>query len=287
MTSPAQPSRDSIVDSHHHFWDVAKFSYAWIPPEDHILNRNYLPQDMLPLLQSTGVNQTVVVEAAQNSLEEADFLLGLAETNPSVTGVVAWVDLVNPEVGQVLDRLVAHPKLRGIRHGVEFETNDEWLLRRDVLRGLREVAQRGLTYDLLIRPRHLKIIPALVREVPHLRMVVDHIAKPPIASGEMEPWATDIATVAVIPGIYCKVSGMVTEADLANWTVGNLRPYVQHVVKVFGFDRIMWGSDWPVCLRAASYKRVLEAALEAVGPMTPEQRAAFLGGNATTFYGLG
>ena len=285
MTAQASSPGDGIVDSHHHFWDLSRFDYPWMKSAMDVLRRNYLPQDMIPLHQRNGVSQTVLVQA-HPSVEEAEWLLELADANPFIGGVVAWVDLTSPDVGQMLDKLAPHPKLKGIRAVVQDEPDDDWLIRKDALRGLREVARHTLTYDVLVHPRHLKSVPVFAREVPTLRMVVDHIAKPLIADRQMEPWATDISAVASIPGIYCKISGMVTEADHANWKVDDLKPYVQHVVEGFGFDRIMFGSDWPVCLLAASYDQVLQAALDAIGPMTPEQRAKFLSGNARAFYRL-
>ena len=283
VTKPS--SGDIVVDSHHHFWDVGKLDYPWMPPGENVLRRNYLPQDLAPLLERNEVSRTVVVQAS-HSLEEANFLLDLAEANDLVAGVVAWVDLRSPNVGSVLDELGRRPKLVGIRHQVHDEADESWLTGAEVIRGLKELEQRELTYDLLLRPPHLKYVPRLVEEVPALRMVVDHIAKPLIAQGVMEPWASDIAAVAAIPGIYCKVSGMVTEADHARWSADELRPYVSHVIERFGFDRLMWGSDWPVCLLAATYDQVLRVALDAVGPVSDEERAKLMGRNAIDFYRL-
>ena len=259
------------------------FDYEWMPPPPNVLLRSYLPEDLKPLLRATGVDRTIVVQA-HKSVAEANFLLDLAEANDFVAGVVAWVDLTKPNVGNVLDELIKRPKLVGIRHQVEDDPDDEWLIRDDSIRGLREVAARGLAYDVLVKPRHLKYVPALAEKIPDLRMVVDHIAKPFIVDSVMEPWATDIAAVAEIPGVYCKLSGMVTEADHATWRVEDLKPYVAHVVDSFGVDRLMWGSDWPVCLLAASYEQVLAAAQEAIGPMSDSDREKLLGGNAKSFY---
>ena len=274
-----------IVDSHHHFWDLGRLDYSWMPPGDRVLARNYLPSDLAPRLERSGVSATALVQAT-HSPEEAGFLLDLAESTDFVAGVVAWVDLTSPDVGETLDQLQRRPRLVGVRHQVHDEPDDAWLARSDVVRGLKELARRGLAYDLLLRPQHLKYVPPLVEQVPDLRLVVDHIAKPLIASGTMEPWATDLAAVAAIPGVYCKLSGMVTEADHSDWSVDDLEPYVAHVVDQFGFDRLMWGSDWPVCLLAAGYDQVLRAAVEAVGPMSDEQRAGLMGRNAVEFYRL-
>ena len=274
-----------IVDSHHHFWDLERFEYGWIPPAPSVLRRNYLPEDLAPVLDRNGVTNTVLVQAHQ-SVQEARFLLDLAEANEFVAGVVAWVDLTSPEVGDTLDELRQRDKLVGIRHQVEGDPDDAWLTRDAAVRGLKEVADRGLAYDVLVKPRHLKYVPGLAERVPNLRMVVDHIAKPLIREGAMEPWASDIAEVASIPGVYCKVSGMVTEADHTRWSVEDLKPYMSHIVERFGLDRLMWGSDWPVCLLASSYDGVLQAALEAVGPLSDKDRAKLFGRNAVEFYRL-
>ncbi len=279
---PTAPPR---TDSHHHLWDLSQLDYGWMPPGDSVIKRDYLPHDLEPLLKRNGISATVLVQAHE-SVEEADWLLDLFAANEFIAGVVAWVDLTSPDVGQVLDRLMARGGLVGIRHGAEHDPDQEWLTRDASIRGLREVAARGLAYDVLTRPHQLSQVPPLAEKVPGLRMVVDHISKPPIATGEIEPWAADIAKVAAIPGVYCKVSGMVTEADHANWKPNDLKPYVAHVLDVFGPGRVMFGSDWPVCLLAAEYDDVLAAALEAAGTLSPEDTARLLGGNAIDFYGL-
>ena len=276
---------DVTVDSHHHFWDLAKFHYDWMPPGDSALTRNFLPDDIRPLLESNGIDRTVLIQAHE-SIEEARWFLELADSNDFIAGVVVWVDLVDPDVGHVLDELMKQPKLVGVRHGVEHDADQAWLTRDASIRGLKELAARGIRYDLLTRPHQLEYVPAIAEKIPDLKMVVDHISKPPIASGEMEPWATDIASVAAIPGIYCKVSGMVTEADRSNWKPDDLKPYVRHVIDIFGFDRLMFGSDWPACLLASSYDDVVGAALEAVGELSAGDRAKLMGRNTIEFYGL-
>ena len=273
------------VDSHHHFWDLTRLDYPWMPPGASVVRRNYLPPDLEPLIEAAGIRKTVLVQAHQ-SLEEANFLLDIAQATDFVAGIVAWVDVRSPRVGADLDRLMSRDGLVGIRHQVEDDPDDDWLIGEETIRGLREIASRGLAYDMLVKPRHMKHVPTVADTIPELRMVIDHIAKPLIADHVIEPWAGDIAAIAQIPGVYCKVSGMVTEADHAGWTVNDLRPYVAHVREQFGVNRLMFGSDWPVCLLAASYDRVFEAALEALGPVTDSERAGFLGGNATRFYRL-
>jgi L-fuconolactonase len=212
--------------------------------------------------------------------------LQLAEANAFVLGVVAWVDLKDAGLPRVLDELQKHPKFKGVRHQVHDEPDVRWLLREDVTAGLRELARRDIPYDLLLRPVHLPLIPELAEQVPGLRMVIDHIAKPPIASGKLDGWAEDMRVAASVPGLCCKLSGMITEADHTSWTADDLRPYVQHVLSLFGPERLMFGSDWPVCRLAGSWKRVLAAFTQAIGAQTMATREHLLGGTAARFYGV-
>ncbi|MGD8486559.1 MAG: amidohydrolase family protein, partial [Chloroflexota bacterium] len=200
-----------------------------------------------------------------------------------------WVDLTSPSVGETIDRLRARPDgrwLKGIRHQVHDEDDPDWLLRPDVQRGLRAVGDAGLVYDLLIRPRELPATLELVAGLPGIRFVVDHIAKPPIAGGELEPWAGHMRRLAEHPGVTVKVSGMVTEADWESWSVEDLHPYVERLLEWFGPARLMLGSDWPVCTLAASYEEVHEAAVDLMADLSDEERAAVFGATATTVYGL-
>ncbi len=273
------------VDSHHHFWDISKLEYPWMPPGPSIVRRNYLPQDLKPLIDEAGIHKTILVQA-QQSLEEAHFLLDIAESNHFVAGVVAWADIRSPGLADDLDALMKRDNLVGVRHQIEDDPDDDWLIRGSTIRGLTEIAARGLAYDMLVRPRHMEHVPAVADKVPGLRIVIDHIAKPLIAQGIVQPWDSLMKEIADIPGVHCKISGMVTEADHSNWTVADLTPYVAHVRDVFGMERLMFGSDWPVCLFAASYKQVVDAAIETIGPLTDDERAGFMGGNATRFYKL-
>ena len=285
MTTQSMPG--PTIDSHQHFWDIERLEYPWMPPGDNVLRRNYLPEDLAPLLKRALVSKTIVVQA-QQTMAETEFLFEIADANDFVAGVVPWVDLTDPMVGKTLDKLGRNKKFVGVRHQVHDEPNDRWLLRPDVLRGLSELAERGIAYDLLLRPRHLEYVPRLADRVPDLRMVVDHIAKPLIAEGALAGWADEIADVAAIPTVYCKISGLVTEADHNNWKPSDLRQYVSHVIDVFGWDRIMWGSDWPVCLLAVpNYDEVKHATMEAIGDCTHEQWMKLMGRNAMDFYRLG
>ena len=220
------------------------------------------------------------------TMAEADLLFDLAAGAESIAGVVAWVDLTDEHVGATLDLMQKNPKFVGVRHQVHDEPDERWLLRDDVVRGLRELARRDIAYDLLLRPPHLKHILELADRVPDLRMVVDHIAKPEIADGRVEPWADDIARVGEIPGMHCKVSGVATEANPGTWQ-SEIVPYVAHVIECFGFDRLMWGSDWPVCLLVDGYEAIKDGAVAAVGDIPPDDYAKLMGGTAARFYRLG
>ncbi len=278
---------DSVptIDSHQHFWDIDRLTYPWMPEGDNVLRRSYLPEDLAPHLERAGISKTVVVQA-QMTMAEADLLFDLAASAESIAGVVAWVDLTDANVGVTLDRMQKNPKFVGVRHQVHDEPDERWLLQDDVVRGLRELARREIAYDLLLRPPHLKHILELADRVPDLYMVVDHIAKPEIADGRVEPWADDIARVGEIPGMHCKVSGMATEANPDTWQ-SEIVPYVAHVIECFGFDRLMWGSDWPVCLLVDGYEAIKDGAVSAVGDIALDDYAKLMGGTAVRFYRLG
>ncbi len=273
------------IDAHQHFWDLGLLEYGWMPPGEGVLRRNYFPEDLRSVLQENRFDGSVVVQA-NTTMAETYWLLELAAANAFVKGVVAWVDLTDAGLPRVLDDLQKHPKFKGVRHPVHDEPDAAWLLRSEVLRGLKELARRDIPYDLLLRPIHLPLMPQLADAVPGMRMVIDHIAKPLIAQREMENWADDIAAAAKVPGMHCKLSGMITEADHGKWTSQDLRPYVQHVLQCFGASRLMFGSDWPVCKLAGSWKQVLAAFTQALGAQSQETRDPILGDVAIGFYGL-
>jgi L-fuconolactonase len=272
------------IDSHQHFLDLSQFDYNWIPAPSS-LQRDFLPPDFGPILERNHFDGSVAVQATTDP-REAEWLLRLASEYPFILGVVAWVDLTDPACGHTLDTLQKHPRLAGIRHPVHDEVDDRWLLRPDVINGLRELERRRLPFDLLLRPYHLPLIPEFVAQVPDLPLVIDHMAKPLIARGHMDPWASDIARAAEIPHMHVKISGLITEADHEHWNAKQLQPYVSHVWNVFGPERCMFGSDWPVCLLAGIWKEVLAATTQALGPIPQEVRAGFMGDNAARFYRL-
>jgi L-fuconolactonase len=274
-----------MVDSHQHFWQVGRFDYPWMSPELGLLYRDFLPSQLEPILQQCGVAKTVLVQAS-NNLAETHWLLSLADSYPFIAGVVGWVDLTDAGMERELEVLTANPKFKGVRHLVESEPAEDWLVQPSVLRGLRALASYGVSYDLLVHTRHLKHARTIAESCPELHLVIDHMAKPPIKSGEIKEWAQEIKAVAVYTNVYCKLSGLVTEANLTSWRQEDLRPFVERALEYFGPSRMMFGSDWPVCLLAASYDQVLESFhLLLAGLSKTEQKAVF-GENATEFYRL-
>jgi len=272
-----------IVDSHQHFWQVGRFDYPWMSPEVEVLCRDYLPLALASVLNRNGVDKTIVVQAS-NSVAETRWLLDLAGQNSFIGGVVGWVDLKSDEVARQLDEFTTHPKFKGVRHLVESEPADDWLTQKGVIRGLHELSSRGLSYDLLVHPRHLKHARTVVEKCPELRFVIDHLAKPPIASGEIEEWAHELKTLAAFPNVSCKLSGLVTEANWMNWSVEDLRPYVETALEYFGPTRTMFGSDWPVCLLAATYDRVRESFEMLLAGLDDKDRRRVFSENAIEFY---
>jgi L-fuconolactonase len=278
----------TTVDAHHHFWDPATADYPWLTDDLAPIRRAFGPTDLAPLLRESRIDQTVVVQTRSSHDETRDFL-ATAAAHPFIAGVVGWVDLTEPSVGDDLTALRAGPggdRLVGIRHQVQDEPDPEWLGRADVRRGLGEVASAGLAYDLLVRTRELPAAIDAAAALPGLRFVLDHAAKPPIASRVREPWTTLIRRLALLENVSCKLSGLVTEADWATWKPDHLRPYVETVLEAFGPARVMFGSDWPVCLLAASYERVVETATELTRELTATERARVFGGTAIETYEL-
>ena len=274
-----------LIDSHQHFWQVGHFDYPWMKPNVEVLYRDYLPPQLEPTLKDCGVASTVLVQAS-NSLAETYWLLSLAEHYPFISGVVGWIDLTDPEMEQQLEVLTANVKFKGVRHLVESEPEDDWLARPRVLQGLRVLEKHRVSYDLLVHTRHLKYVKTVVDACPNLPLVIDHMAKPSIASREITEWAKELNQVAAYPNVSCKLSGLVTEANHASWTTEDLRPYVDTALNFFTPERMMFGSDWPVCLLASSYKRVLESFQSLLGELSQDDRDRIFGGNAAEFYRL-
>jgi L-fuconolactonase len=271
------------IDAHQHFWDIDRFEYTWMPAGPSVLRQTFLPDRLARILTRNRFEGSVLVQA-NTLLAETRWLLDLAEANEFIRAVVGWVDLTDPQLGAALDELQKRPKFKGVRHPVQDEADDNWLLRPDVLAGLTELSRRGLPYDLLLRPRHLPLVPQIAERVPGLRMAIDHIAKPAIAGQVMEPWARDMEEAAKLPQVYCKLSGMITEAVWPSGKAEQLRPYVSHVMRIFGPDRLMFGSDWPVCMLAGIWKEALAAFTQSIGVQPIEIREKLLGETAQKFY---
>jgi L-fuconolactonase len=273
-----------FVDSHQHFWQVDKFDYPWMEPHDPVLYQDYLPEQLKPILHENHVSRTVLVQAS-NSLEETEWLLKLAASTTFVYGVVGWVDLKDPHVDDQLKNFKANKRFKGVRHLVESETKDDWLIQPEVLHGLSRVEKYGLSYDLLVHTRHLKYVPKIVEKCPDLDLVIDHMAKPNIENGELDEWAKALKPVAAHKNIYCKMSGLVTEAG-AGWVTGQLQPYVDYALELFGPERLMFGSDYPVCLKVATYEEVLEAFKGLLDYLDDAEIKRIFRENAADFYRL-
>jgi L-fuconolactonase len=272
------------LDSHQHFWAYHSGEYPWIPAGS-LLQRDWLPHDLAPLLARCGIGGSVAVQARQ-TLEESRWLLDLAGQSSIIKAVVGWVDLRSEALPAQLDEYACHSKFRGVRHVVQDEADPDFMLGKDFQRGIDRLADYGLAYDILIFPHQLPAAISLVRSFPAQRFVLDHLAKPSIQAGILEPWLGLIRELAREPNVWCKVSGMVTEADHASWRPEEFRPYLDAVFEAFGAGRLMYGSDWPVCLLAAEYERVFGIAAEYAAFLDEKDRAAFFGGNAAEFYGI-
>src|SRR5579885_782023 len=239
------------IDAHQHFWNYDPRRDTWITPEMAAIRRDFLPEDLEPELRANGMDTTIAVQAAQTE-DETRFLLALAESSSAIACVVGWVDLRAKNLRERLEHLSRFPKLRGFRHVVQAEPDARFLLREDFLRGVRMLGDFGLTYDVLIYPRQLEAALEFARRLPAQKLVVDHLAKPEIRSRAIREWAARMRQLAAMPHVFCKVSGMVTEADWKEWRTEDFRPYLDVVFECFGAERLMFGSDWPVCLVAES-----------------------------------
>jgi L-fuconolactonase len=270
------------IDSHQHFWRYSPATHGWIDDGMAVLKRDFLPQDLSPLLAARNYLGCVAVQA-QLSVDETSWLLDLADQHPFILGVVGWVDLTAPDVARVLAPLAKRRKLRGIRHVVQAEP-DDFMLRPDFQRGIAALAPLGLTYDILVYHRQLPAALSLVERFPEQKFVVDHLAKPDIKAAVREPWATNMRALARHPNVFCKLSGMVTEADWRAWKPEDLGFYLNVALESFGPERLMIGSDWPVCSLAGSYDRVMAVVEHFVSPLAAAE--AILGGTAAKFYGL-
>ncbi len=275
------------IDAHQHFWNPARGDYGWMPDDDPILSRPYGPADLAPHLTAGSISGTILVQAAP-TVDETEYMLGLADATGFVKGVVGWIDFERPADRDTLRRLARHPKFKGIRPMIQDIPDEGWMLREDVQWGFRAAADLGLAFDMLALPRHLSPVLTILKRHADLRVVLDHGLKPQIAhhgAATFTQWADGMARIAGETTAFCKLSGLITEAD-AVWTPEDLRPYTDHLLAIFGADRIMWGSDWPVCRLRGTYEDWLAAALTLTDDLAPAARARIFGGTAAEFYGL-
>lgn len=279
----------TIIDAHHHLWRLnqpAPFNYAWLnAPQLAPIRRDYLPEHLGPLLRAVGVDRSIVVQT-QHNLAENRWALELADRHSFIAGVVGWVDLADADCERQLLEFKSHPKFVGVRHVTQNEPDDDFIVRPEVLRGLKVLQNHTVPFDLLFYVKHLRHVPALARQLPDLPMVIDHLAKPHIKDRLIDDWLPCFKAAAGFPNLYCKLSGMVTEADWQRWTAADLKPYVQTALEFFGPERLMFGSDWPVCELAGAYEQVFDALNDSLGPLSADERASIFGGAATRFYGL-
>lgn len=273
------------IDSHHHFWKYSPAEYPWIGDSMAALRRDFLPEHLRQEIAHTGIDGVISVQARQ-TLAETDWLLSLAEEHDFIKAVVGWVPLADAGIRAVLEKFAARPKLRAVRHVVQDEPDDRFILGGDFNRGVALLREFGLVYDILIFERHLSAAIEFVDRHPRQIFVLDHIAKPRIRDGAIEPWRRHITELAKRTNVFCKVSGMVTEADWRQWDEKQLRPYWDAVLAAFGPKRLMFGTDWPVCLAAATYTRWVEVVTNFAAQLSADEKAWLFGKTAAAAYGL-
>src|ERR1700730_1127968 len=273
------------IDSHQHFWRYDTARDAWITDSMAVLKRDFLPEHLAAELAANGFDASIAVQADQSE-NETMFLLDLAEKNERVAGVVGWVDLLSPQLAENLEYFAHFSKLRGFRHIAQAEPDDRFLVREDFLKAVAQLRPFGFTYDILIYPKQLPAAMELVGRLPEQRFVIDHLAKPQIKAGKTAPWAAQMREIAQNRNVFCKISGLVTEGDWKHWKPDDFKPYLDIVFDAFAADRLMFGSDWPVCLLAATYRQVNQLMEEYVKGYSEADKDKFFGGNAAQFYEL-
>ncbi|MBY0229006.1 MAG: amidohydrolase family protein [Gemmataceae bacterium] len=276
-----------VIDAHQHFWQLSKpFDYRWLDKPEHApIRRDYLAHDLKPLMDAAGVDRCVFVQT-QHDLRENEWALALASEHPWIAGVVGWLDLADPGLDKPLAELRKNPKFVGVRHLVQDEADDDFVIRPEIMRGLRLLERRGVPFDMLFHVKHLRHARTLGLSFPSLPLVIDHLAKPRIRDGSMADWLPHLEKAAECRNVFVKLSGLVTEAKWDGWKVADLKPYIRKALDLFGPERCMFGSDWPVSVLAADYGGVKAALEEALGPISADERAMVFGGTARRFYGL-
>ncbi len=272
------------IDAHQHFWSVARGDYGWLTPDLAAIYRDFLPDDLSPMLEQAGISGTVLVQAAQ-TVAETEYMLSLADQAAFIKGVVGWVDFEATDAPAQIATLAAHPALVGLRPMIQDIANPNWMLGDALTPAFSALQSHDLTFDALTLPQHLGPLRQLLARHPQMRVVIDHGSKPLIRDGVIKGWAEDMAALARETDAFCKLSGLVTEAA-QDWQTDDLRPYVQHLLDTFGPSRLVWGSDWPVCTLASTYERWLETTDALLGALTQSERDAILGGNAARAYNL-
>ncbi len=272
------------IDAHQHFWTIARGDYGWLTPELAKIYRDFAPSDLAPILEKHAIEGTVLVQAAP-SVAETEFMLALADQNDFIKGVVGWVDFESANAPAEIARLAAHPALVGLRPMIQDIPDPDWILRPDLSPAFEALIAQDLTFDALTLPMHLTNLLTLLRRYPDMRVVIDHGSKPLIREGRIDDWALDMARIASETNAFCKLSGLITEAA-PDWKTEDLKPYVTHLLETFGPERLIWGSDWPVCTLAGSYDRWVETTEILLADLTLVKRTAILGGNAALAYRL-
>ncbi len=276
-----------VIDAHQHFWQRSQpFDYSFLEVEPLApICRDFLPEDLAPQIAALGVDRTIFVQT-QHNLGENRWALGLAEQHEFLIGVVGWVDLASDQCEEQLLEFWEHPKFVGVRHITQDEPDDDFIVRPEVIRGLKVLQKHQVPFDLLFYVKHLKHAATLAQELPELPMVIDHLAKPRIKDQATEDWIDHLRAAAQFPNVYCKLSGMITEADWQNWKPADLKPYVETALEAFGAQRCMYGSDWPVCELAGTYEQVYSTLVELVGHLSQDEQASIFAGTAAKFYKL-
>ena len=276
-----------ILDAHQHFWQLSQpFDYGWLHAADKkTICRDFLPEDLRPLIQQAGVDRTIFVQT-QHNVEENRWVLKLAEEHDWIAGAVGWVDLQSPRCEEQLLEFKDHPKFVGVRHITQDEPDDDFAIRPAVLAGMKVLEKHQVPFDLLFFVKHLKHAVTVARAVPDLPLVIDHLAKPRIKDQAVDDWLPNFRAAAECPNVYCKLSGMITEADWQRWKPADLKPYIEAALELFGPERLMYGSDWPVCELAGSYQQQFDALQENLGKLSTSEREKIMGGTAAKFYGV-
>lgn len=273
------------IDSHQHFWKYEPVKHNWIDDSMAVIRKDFMPSDLQKVYAENEIDGCIAVQADQ-TLEETDFLLKLSAKNDFIKGIVGWVDLRSENIEEVLENYSKFEKIKGFRHIVQGEPDHNFLLRPDFLRGISKLEKYNFTYDILIFPHQLGATLEFVKKFPNQKFVIDHIAKPYIKDGFYDGWAALMTEIGKQENVYCKLSGMITEADFDKWTPQQIEPYMNLVLNAFGSEKIMFGSDWPVCLVAGNYKKVKEIVTDFIAKLSSKEQASIMGGNAIKFYNL-